>query len=429
VRHIEYMGAQPGGALPVFLPPRAIWPIIDRPGGPGTIGKYWGRNVEYPHIRAVCLHPFTDWDQCELLFEGESEWRLLSPGAILRPLKGEALRFSVRPRISSPATLLYDAANVRQSPDQFRATPAVALSAWQFDNSGGANNKLFKNVSAVGQPVYKWAGVPLGWNTGAPFETIAAGAWTSKAQIDGAVGPLANSTRAADFSPDGLWSFADYYAAVKILATNPGNAVLPASALIVGCGAGSLVLDSRGNPGDPTNPSTIQFIQSGPFNLNEWARPTQGNSVFLGTLALDVWDDEYPPPWFRPILPPERVLDILSTLNIPINSLDGNGNPTNPIVTMPALNCDEIQVTLACDATSPQNITVALASPRPQEGYDTVGQLLAPKIVLTPGGGGADLRGENVHPYIQLAIGAPAAGTGKVAIGTQLTLRRRHIGA
>ena len=428
MRHIENMGGPLGGPLAVFKVPQAIWPLIDRPGGPGTIGSYFSKDINYPDIRALALHPNTDWDQCEVLFDKETEWRPLLPGVVLRPL-GKSGRVSVRPRISSPATLLYDATLVRQSPDLFKATPPNALAGWQVDNSGGAHNKLFLNVSGGPLPVYKWTGTPNGWNTGAPFETVANGAWTTKAQVDGAVGPLANSTRASDFSPDGIWSFAAYFAAGKITPTNPGNAMLPASALIVGCGAGALGLDERGNGGDPTNPSTIQYILSGPLGLNEWARPSfiPQNGAFVGALALDVWCEEDPPPYFRPILPPERVMNLTSTMNVPANTIPG-GLPSNPLVTLPALNCDEIQVTWGCDGTSAGPVTLAIASPRAVEGFEVVGQVLTPAQTLAAGGGGAVLRGENVHPFVQVATGAGAGG-GKLASGTTITLRRLHTGA
>jgi hypothetical protein len=413
-RRVEFWGVAQQPQAETFRPPQPVWPDID------TRGVYASSQRRLPGLLGVALAADTDWDQCQVKFASEQEWRLLAPGMILTPQSGRPVDgIEVQPAVLTPATRLYDGSAVR-SLNQPTPKPQTA---WAFNPPGSeAFLRQFVNISTTARPIWKWDGAS--WIAQA---SVAPGAPAPVVKGNGAAGPIASTDRASDYSPDGIFSFADYleYTVMPLAFGGDqsyGPICWPDTAIV-----SAAPYDSHGNAGDPTNNSSITYT-SRLAGSSSPTKPWAGvDPRWYGRLALECWQDECPPPAYRPTLAPERVLS-LGKLLVPPNGPTDGTNPATAILTVPSLNCDEIQWTFR---TGPEGkVYVALASPLPSEGITAVGTVLTSIATINASSGGALLRGENVHSYIQLVAGAPFADgiTATIAAGSQLVLRRRTIG-
>jgi len=413
-RHVEFWGAAQNPQLETFRPNLPVWPDIDRPasGAPGVYSDTVLHQIG--DLRGVALAADTDWDQVLARFSNERDWRLLTPGMILTPQPpAAATGLEVAPAVRTPSTRLYDAAALRG----LRNTTPQPLTAWGYNPVGSEMfNDSFVNISSVAQPIWRWTAT--GWVQQA---NVAAGTSASGVYGRGNTGPLAASNRASDWSPDGIFSFADYMELTVMPLGPMGNQI--GGGVNTGVAYVSAApVDAHGHAGDPTNPTAIKYSTAIANGL--WASIDQR---WYGKLAIECWQGECPPQGYRPPLAPERVIT-LGAITVPPNPAAGAG-PQTAVLTVPALNIDEVQFTFRVGAGA--SVYVAIGSPLADEGIDTAARILTTgyDTAYAANGGGGVLRGENVHDFIQIVVGSPQGGAaGSLLAGSQLILRRRHLG-
>lgn len=433
MRKIEYIGAPNPNQLEAYLPKLPQWPDVDRvTSSAGVISPGTYDDGQFltmaPGLRALALAPDTDHDLIYIQFRGESDWKLLAPGVVLFPEAGVTDRFKVKPAMQMPSTRLYDARQKRadKSAAPLPTTPPYGIAAptglavannWTVVNptvDGVNGNKLINNT-AVARVVYKWTGT--GWKF---FENVASNGFATVAGADGAIGPLANTNRASDFSPDGIWSFADYMEAGQILKSALVGPPATSAAGVAYVSAASF--DNHGNAGDPTNPTTKLFNTTFTSSAPPWGPLS---SLWLAKLSVEMFIDECPPPGYRPCVAPARVI------TLPQFTAPAGVNLT-PLLTVPAVNVERAQWSVITDSTQGANVSIALGSPLPSEGIDAPAQTqtVANNLGAVAGVGGAAFRGESDHDLVQLLAGVPngQATAGVILAGSRLVLVRRFIG-
>jgi hypothetical protein len=455
-RKIVFIGAQSAPPLDSYADPHPVWPDVDRKfDGSGTpiplAGLYDdGQYVQQsPGLQAIALAPSTDWDQVLIKFAGESEWRMLGPGIVLRPEAGTVDSYRVKPAIPCPSTRLYDASILRTDKSQATLPPyypprrvqrvpigdtvspfvpaAVGASpnSWALDLTGDGNNHHFKNLQGGSWQVYKLTK----WGGWAPFETVTSGGFTTAATDNGAAGPLASSNRAADFSPDGVWSFADYMAAGFVpfctVDMNHVSGYADASACIIS----SAPVDNHGNAGDPTNGSAIPYAAQLTIGGMPWG-PLSNR--FAAALSLELFLGECPPASYRPLLPPQRMITLPALVlaaagSIPSNAPDGT---YTPILTFPTINVERVQWTVESDGstTGSPTITLGMASARDAIDGQPAAQTIQPSpgLVITRGQGGSVFIDDAACPFVQLL--GYGDGTTALLAGSQVVITRRFVG-
>ena len=435
-RHVEILGTQQRTQL--VLPyngiekslggariNKPVFPDIDRKrDGAGNIlngaGEYYDLySIKYAGIRAVCLAPETDWDLLLVRFSREKTPRLLGPGQILFPLDGTTDELFVFPPMLCPSTRLYDATALRQR----GSAPGSFPFAWVIaqPGSGDVPPYSFYNPTAGGLPWYLWTPAPSG--TGGYWAlqaNTAAGASISHPPtilLNGAVGPAGGTNRASDASPDGVRSFAEY-AEAGLIPWRDGASIAarPTAGLAFVSAAPT---DSRGNAGDPTNPTTILFSA---YSGKTFADPT---SKWYGAAAVEVFVDECPPAGWRPRLPSTRTY-AFDTIAVAANGV-ANQLPSAAFITVPGLNVRRAAFKMF--NAGGQNIFAALGYPAPSDEVDAVASVLEQASVIGAGAGG-DATGQDLaEPFIQIAIGSTNGGGGStIRKGSMLTLVREHTG-
>lgn len=385
-----YLGGDVEGVNPIANGlPRPSWPDIDSQGLLADAGA--GR---FANIKAIALAAATDWDlvRVKLAVAGEE---LLGPGRLLVIPDNDSIS-NIEPVLPVLPTRLYDATAQRKG-------DVPQLDArWSIDVSGGGVDHI-RNVTAGTLNVWKWDG-----GAWVAFATVAAGGVVLAAVTGNPVNINGNALheRATDYSPDGVWSFADYAAKGAILFSDGSNA----SGLSY---VTSFAFGNLGTAGDTTDPTTVRYGF-------RWGALT---SQFFGRLAVDVFDGDCVD--WAPRLPPQRTL-VLPALNI---AESGGGTfATQAIVTVPAFNVDGVEFLFRNPTGSGVDIYVALVEPSPASGYNsTSGVTIAatpPTYATVPDGEDGCFRVDAVrHPMLKILMGASGAVT--IPAGAMLTLTRR----
>lgn len=383
-RTVVYFGAGELAPAQVFHP-RPVFPDLD------TAGK--SRN-DSRTVRGRCLAlaPETDWDHLIAYVNGaENEPVHLTPGVLYTHFE---LIQQVRVALPclAPATRLYAA---RGEDVAGRIPPALAHQ-WYVNTDAGYAIKL---SAANPAPVvwYAWDGA--GWVAQAP---LAPGAST------GYFGTNAAVNRAADASPDGVYSFADYLAAGAIRGgpiDGPYNQPLYVS---------RFALDGNGNAGDPTNPTTKLYVSAFGGSISP---------LWYGCAALEVWDSE--PCGYRPRLPAERIVELGPTA-VPASPTPGT--PNTPLLTVPALNVDRAQLTFAADPTAAAGLWAALGSPLAGMPLSSLAWVTSTPDQAPAGQDAAVAVLENVHGLVQVQLGSNDVALTSKLLRASLVLQRKVTG-
>ena len=343
--------------------------------------------------RAIALAPATDWDLVRVkLASGLAE--LLSPGRVLVLPPGDSVA-SFEPLIPIQATRLYNSQLQRTG-----AKPG-ALTNWVVTTDGNFNIK----TTATGGELYGWTGSawndsgPIGANT-IPFVPPSINLALNTSELSG---------RATDYSPDGVWSFADY-------AENGGLLFDDGTSAKGYAYVGSYLVGNLGTPGDLSAFSSIKFGF-------RWGNLTP---LFYGRLAIDTWDGDcvdYPPR-----LPSQR------QLVLPPISYAGSGQniPTQVTLTVPAFNVQSIEWLVRNNGGgggggAHDDLYAQLVSPAAIDAFTTTDGVTTSDGTTTFGTIPAGQDGSIVltdvrHPLVKLVIGSFGAVNLSASV---LTLTRR----
>jgi hypothetical protein len=317
-------------------------------------------------------------------------------------VRQESRFFRVEPAVLPPATRLYNARGL----DVANGLPVLpAGQSWQVQN-----DQSIKNIGAAAVATFRWTGG--GWvpsDTIAPGAQLTAGDAATLVTTDGSdLGPPSN--RPADFSPDGVNSFADYIASRVVRRFN-GSAVNDGVLI-----ASAFTLDSNGDPGDPNDASAVLYHS--PFR--EPMSP-----LFFGRLQLEVFTDEDPPAAYVPRLVPFRVIHLAAkALAQAANALV----PDQAVLTVPALNVESAQLLVG---SSNGTVIACLGNPLPE--LEGIGQACAvrtqgdgtePPASAAVGTVDAALMEDNNGDFIQVIAGG-AGNVATLASGSKLVLKRR----
>lgn len=390
-RKTLYLGGDVEGVNPIANGlARPSWPDIDSQGllaDPGA-GRFDGQ-------KAIALAAATDWDlvRVKLAIAGEE---LLGPGRLLVLNPADSIT-TIEPVLPVLATRLYNATAQRKGdvpPPDVR---------WAIDVSG-ANVDKIRNVTAGVLNVWKWDGST--W--GAPWATVAAGGVLLAAVTGNPVHINGNALheRATDYSPDGVWSFADYAAKGAILFSDGSNA--GGLAYVTSFAFGNL-----GTAGDTTDPTPIHYGF-------RWGALT---SQFFGRLAVDVFDGDCVD--WAPRLPPQRTL-VLPAINLAMSA--GGTFANQAILTVPAFNVDGAEFLFRNPTGSGVNIYATLVEPSTASSYNSIGGVtvtdVPPTYATIPDGADGCVRMDAVrHPMVKILMGA--SGPVTIPAGAVLTLTRR----
>lgn len=384
-----------GAAVDVITPSAPSWPDIDVRG--------LAQDIVSPDklagVKALALSPWSDWDAVIVKYKsGQQE--LLTPGRVLVLPASESIADFLPPTPMAP-TRPYDATLQRSK----RPDPSTLAGKW-FVFTDGTYQIAPTGPAGGTRPLYQWDGSE--WTF---YNNMANGAVPF---LPGSLSlALTNSVqpRATDWSPDGVWSFADYAENGWLDGNNdPLNGLAYVSYYALG---------NLGTPGDPVNYSTAQHFAF------RWAGLTP---KFFGRLALDLFDGECVD--WAPRMPPQRQL-CFSQLNV--TQLTVNADPLLPqqvVVTVPAFNVRGVEflfhngsahpvyVSLVSPSTAipyaqPDGVTVLAGSP--PVSYATVPAGEDGSVVLD------DVR----HPFVKLVIGAGQQNGAFITAGALLTLTRR----
>ena len=385
-RSTIFVGTQIQGTVPDTASESQVsWPDLDING---TIADIVGQN-KFDNVKAIALAASTDWDLVRVVTKAGAIERV-GPGRLLVLNKGDTIA-RIEPVMTIPPTRPYNG-TLQRGQQQPPAT-----SAWAFDVSTG----YVRNVGAVTLQTYKWSG--SAW---VAFSTVASGA-----TLISSVGPTLTvqgaplNERATDYSPDGVWSFADYAWFGSILNAD-GSSAKGVSFV------GSKTLGNLGTPGDLTDPTTIKFAFA-------WGGL---NPFFFGRLALDVFDSDCPD--WAPRLPSQRQLT-LPAITLPNGG--GAGPPNTAIVTLPAFNVSAVEFCFKNDSAT-SGVYACWVTPSAISSYSSLDGVTETDGTSTydtvaPSSDGSVVL-ENVrHPLVKLLLGSQAGQT--LAAGGVITLTRR----
>lgn len=364
----------------------ASWPDLDVNGNLADAGIQ-----QLQGARAIALAYDTDWDLVRVYLAGVVAPVLLGPGRILELPGGQRVQ-RIEPVTACPSTRLYDASQTRNGVGPSKAT----AQKWQV--VGDVN---IQNVTAGPLTIYKWQNP--GWDAGT---AIAAGANAPCFVAQNA------ANRPADYSPDKLWSFADYLEAQLLVSgaglTYNGQAFVS-----------QLLMDMHGNIGDPTLPTTLLYGRY-------WAagQLSQGalSPLFYGRLAIDVFDDDcYPRDAGR--LAPARMMTLAA-----IAVAHGAAAPDTAILTVPIINAEGVEVLLK--NTGANNLFAQLVSPHADDlitsaaGVPYTDATSGLAFATVPAGAELSLvMATPRHPFVKLVVGADVGGT-TIGADSLITVKR-----
>lgn len=386
-RRRVYLGSPLQSPVDIHEPSPAApsWPDIDTTGALADAGI-----DQLAGARAITLGYDTDWDLVRVILTGGRR-ELLGPGRVLELGPTEQVA-RVEPTFKVPATRLYDASAQR------RGLVAPTLPAgikFTWDPGGGLNN----SQSTAPFTLYKWVAGAGGVGAWTTIGAVAAGAAVTE--------PItvfdAATHRPADYSLDKVWNLADVTRNFLI----PKTAGVPEDRPLY---VSAVAFDNHGQPGDPTNPTTIRYPSL--LNNSVFTFPNL-DPRFYGKLSLDVFGDGDCIPRDAGALAPERFVSL--ALYIP--------SVTNTaLLTIPVLNARGVE--LLTRNVGGNDMTLVLLSPHPSDQiYDVNG---VPNVDPAPAvAAGAELSlvlESPKHPLLKIAIAT--TGLGDLAADTLLTIKR-----
>jgi hypothetical protein len=385
---LEVTSPPPSGSPYSALGQRRSWPDIDSAGAFAAFPA-----AQFAEVKALALAAATDWDLIVVKTAGGNQ-EIVGPGRLLVLDAGDAI-VDIQPITNWPSTRSYNAALQRSGLlPQPRAD-------WFVKASDASYNIM--SASGPGVPLYNWNGTawvsvgPTGSNP--PF-------------VPPSVTLDLNNTillaRATDYSPDGVWSFADYVENGAIVSDN--GASIKGLSYVASTAVGNL-----GTPGDLSAFSTTHF----------GFRWGQLSPLFFGALAVDVFNDSCVD--WAPRLPSQRQLSFPPIAVGPIGAPGVN----QVILSVPCFNVDSVEWVLhnaGGTGAGSHSIYATIAEQTLDIPLTTVGG-----IPLTDGTTfyntivandyGAILAAGIRQPMVKLLAGAD--GGANIVAGSTLTLTRR----
>jgi len=399
-RRTVFVGAFPKTLVDTVGVARQSWPDIDTKGILADLATV----AQFKGARAIALNPETDWDIVRVYFSGRLDApELLCPGRVL-DVPPESLIKRFEPVIAAPATRLYPA-----SQQLLGDAPSPLVGAkWKVELASSGSAFQFKNVSGVSQLIYNWQDDGLGNLSYVTGDTIANNGHATAAA--GSVTILANgaalAVRAADYSPDGIYNFADFMESGAITFTDGTSARGLAF-------VSQILRDDLGNPGDATNPTTKKYaFQFAPLS-----------PLFFGRLAIDVFDEacvDYPPR-----LAPARQI----TFGAIALTLGAGVAPDTPIITFPTINAAGVEFLFSNPVGSGANIFAQLVSPLASDAITGIAGVpdappppAAQFVTIPAGQEGSLVLDQAKHPFCKLVLGCDHNVT--IPAGAMLTIKR-----
>ena len=389
-----------GAPLEVTAPPaassgyaalgqRRSWPDIDSAGAFAAFPV-----SQFAGVKALALAAATDWDLIVVKTAGGNQ-EIVGPGRLLVLDAGDSI-VDIQPITSWPSTRSYNGAMQRSG------LLPQPRSDWFVKASDGSYNIM--SAGGPGVPLYNWNGAawvsvgPTGSNP--PF-------------VPPSVTLNLNNTillaRATDYSPDGVWSFADYAENGAIISDN-GSSIKGLSYVA------STPVGNLGTPGDLSSFTTVHF----------GFRWGQLSPLFFGALAVDVFDDSCVD--WAPRLPSQR------QLTFPPIAVAGTGGPgvlSQVIMSVPCFNVESIEWVIHNSGASGGG-SHAIYATIAEQTLD-IPLTTAGGIPLTDGTTFYDTIAANDygalvvsavrHPLIKLLVGSD--GGANIVTGSTLTLTRR----
>jgi hypothetical protein len=405
-RRTIFLGSSTSAPVDTQGPLRPSWPDIGSDGvsNDTSIGAL-------AQAKAIALASETDWDIVRVWFGGGSSPELLIPGRVLFVPAGKTIS-RIAPVTPCPPT--------RKFPSAMIATggvptfpPGVKLDC-DIASPGTIHNRSGGPVT-----LYKWSVRRSSGPGGELSGTYDGGTIIADGGVLVNVEAAAHN-RPADYSLDKVWNLADLLQA-GVLRRTDGSAETRVPF------ASENVWDLHGNPGDPTQPTTMPYPR-----FNAASRLADMSDRFFGRLALDVFEafpvaEEGGHP-YRPRLAPARYVTFPQSIAVAATT-GAPATPDQPLVTVPTLNARSLE--FSCRNDGNNDLYLLLVMPAYDDsilgvaGEPNTADAPAPQwLTLASGQEGSLILDDIRQPYAKILVGANVGGT---YMGSALLTIKREV--
>jgi hypothetical protein len=297
-------------------------------------------------------------------------------------------------------------------------SPGLPGQSWKIGRLDGTSPSgnpagFVYNATAGTLPWWSWNGDA--W-VGGGSSAANQGVFTS-ASVNLTIDSAENNARATDYSPDGVWSFADYAENGAIL-YDDNTTVAKGSTYVTSHDFGNL-----GTAGDAGGGFTTTHFY---FRFGELS------DLFYGRLAVDVFDSDCPD--WAPRLPPQRHI-VLPALTLSASGSTGYLNQI--LMTLPTINVESVMWTLKNTGGSgagSHSMWATMVLPQPSDDLDSLDGVT---VLSAPDGSGGTVTYDTIlsgdegailytgvaNPLLKILMGSD--GGNGIEAGSIITLTRR----